>query len=219
MKKWQIISLTALLAVTLVISATPQVKAQTYILNISATAGGTTNPAPGPHLYAAGTVVKVTAIPDAGWSLVKWTLTPGGDSMTTSVYITVNQPTVMLNVEFENNYDATVRALCMTESAELAVALTMDGGSAGTTPQTYIDIEDGHTFTVPDVDDNDHPFARWSTGETSTTITINSAGRYTAYYGEHRVPSLTGWGTLILLLMLVVVGITIIHRRRQVATL
>lgn len=217
MKKWYVISLTALLTVALVMTVVPQVMAQLYALNISAEGGGTTNPLPGLYLYSPGAVVKVTAIPDAGWSLVEWTLIPGGDSTNNTVYITMNEPAYFLNAEFENNYDVTVRAACLSESAEIGVDLTMDGGSEGKTPQTFIDIEGEHTFTVPDVDEYDHPFAQWSTGETSTTITINSVGRYTALYGEKRVPGLTAWGTLVLLLMLAAAGIIVIRRRRQVA--
>ena len=46
----------------------------TYTLTISATAGGTTNPAPGDHTYTEGTNVQATAIPDANYKFVHWEL-------------------------------------------------------------------------------------------------------------------------------------------------
>jgi len=45
-----------------------------YQLKIETTSGGTTNPAPGTYLYAAGSSVNVTAIPDANYKLDHWEL-------------------------------------------------------------------------------------------------------------------------------------------------
>jgi hypothetical protein len=46
----------------------------TYSLTISATAGGTTAPAPGTYTYVNGTVVSVTAIPDVNYRFEYWLL-------------------------------------------------------------------------------------------------------------------------------------------------
>ncbi len=46
----------------------------TYTLTITAGAGGTTNPAPGTYTYTSGTVVSVTALPNAGYVFDHWTL-------------------------------------------------------------------------------------------------------------------------------------------------
>jgi parallel beta-helix repeat protein len=46
----------------------------TYNLTIMATAGGTTNPAPGTYSYTANLSVQVTAIPDAGYLFDCWEL-------------------------------------------------------------------------------------------------------------------------------------------------
>ena len=46
----------------------------THTLTVTSTVGGTTNPAPGSHSYAQGTLVSVTAIPDAGYKLDHWEL-------------------------------------------------------------------------------------------------------------------------------------------------
>ncbi|MGA9387221.1 MAG: PKD domain-containing protein, partial [Candidatus Bathyarchaeia archaeon] len=45
-----------------------------YTLNIITNAGGTTNPAPGPHQYPFGTVVSVTANNNSGYILHHWEL-------------------------------------------------------------------------------------------------------------------------------------------------
>ncbi len=54
-------------------------------LIISATAGGTTNPAPGTYTYSLGGVVTVTAIPQAQYSFTGWT----GDATGTTNPITL----------------------------------------------------------------------------------------------------------------------------------
>ncbi|MBI4285758.1 MAG: leucine-rich repeat domain-containing protein, partial [Chloroflexi bacterium] len=44
-----------------------------YTLTMAVNGSGTTDPAVGAHTYAAGTVVNITATPDAGWQFVNWT--------------------------------------------------------------------------------------------------------------------------------------------------
>jgi len=79
-------------------------------------------------------------------------------------------------------YDATIKAHCNTESRDIVVSLTKDRSSSGQTPQTFTSLTGSHTFTVPSTDTNGHPFTQWSNGATSTTITLTSAGTYTANY-------------------------------------
>jgi hypothetical protein len=60
----------------------------------------------------------------------------------------------------------------------------MDGSSIGfTTPHTFAGLNGTHTFFVPSSDANDDPFKHWSSGQTSTTVMVSSAGAYMAYYG------------------------------------
>jgi len=81
-------------------------------------------------------------------------------------------------------YDATVQADCCSEGTPVSVNITMDGSPTGfNTSHTFTDLTGTHTFTVPSIDPQGHSFKQWSTGETNTTITITSAGTYTAYYG------------------------------------
>jgi len=81
-------------------------------------------------------------------------------------------------------YDATIDAYCYFETAHVSVALMMDGAPTGyNTPHTFTGLTGSHTFTVPNIDIEGDPFNRWSTGNTSTTITVSSGGTYTAYFG------------------------------------
>lgn len=81
-------------------------------------------------------------------------------------------------------YEATIKAYCYIEGADVNVFITMDGTPTGfTTPHTFTKTGT-HTFTVPSADANGHPFYRWSTGLETTTIIVSTAGTYTAYYGD-----------------------------------
>jgi hypothetical protein len=80
-------------------------------------------------------------------------------------------------------YDVTIQAYFYTESAPVSVSITMDGSPTGyNTPHTFTGLTGTHTFTVPTTDPNSHPFKKWSTGQTTTTITVTSTGTYAAYY-------------------------------------
>jgi hypothetical protein len=84
------------------------------------------------------------------------------------------------------NYAVTVNAHCNTEGMDVSVAITKDGSSTGfSTPHTFLALTGSHAFTVPSTDNAGHPFLQWSTGQTSTTITVSSGGTFTAYYAEH----------------------------------
>ena len=69
----------------------------------------------------------------------------------------------------------------------LSLPITMDGVSTGfSTPHTF-QLTGTHTFTFPSTDSRGYAFTNWSTGQTSTTITVSSGGTFTARYG--RVPA------------------------------
>ncbi len=182
-----------------------------YNLTITTTSGGTTVPIPGIHTYWNEPLVSVSADPGAGWDFDHWLLDELED-YSNPIYVMMDSDHT-LHAVFD--YSTTIAAYCYTESAPVGVDVLMDGSPAGTTPQTYTDLAGTHTFTVLDTDPHGHPFTRWNTGETSTTISINGAGTYTAYYGRASVPALTEWGMLILLLLLMLAGISVIRRRRR----
>jgi len=80
-------------------------------------------------------------------------------------------------------YDVTINAHCNSEGIDVSVPITEDGSSTSfKTPYTFSRLMVTHTFSVPSTDPSGHPFTQWSTGETTTTITVSSGGSYTAYY-------------------------------------
>lgn len=100
--------------------------------------------------------------------------------------------TVALAQYIPSPYDVTIRAHCNIVGADVSVSIAMDGSPTGyTTPHTFTGLTGTHTFTVPGTDPHAHPFKQWSTGETSSTITVNSAGTYTALY-EYEAPPVGG---------------------------
>jgi hypothetical protein len=79
-------------------------------------------------------------------------------------------------------YNVRIEAYCLTEGSDVSVSIIMDGTPTGyTTPHNFTLIGT-HTFTVPGRDASNHPFNRWSTFSTSTTLTVDSSGTYTAFY-------------------------------------
>jgi hypothetical protein len=151
-------------------------------LTITTTSGGTTNPAPDTYTYWFGNVVSVTAIPYSGYLLDHWELNGINVGSTNPISVTMNLNHV-LHAVFLPSYDITIKAHCNTEGVDIGVNITMDGNPTGyTTPHTFTSLTGTHTFTVPSTDSSSHPFKQWSTGSTSTTITINSGGTYIAYY-------------------------------------
>jgi hypothetical protein len=81
------------------------------------------------------------------------------------------------------SYDVTINAHSNTEGVDVAVNLTMDDSPTEyATPHTFTNLTGTHTFAVPNTDLSGYPFEQWNTGETTSTITVSSAGTYTAYY-------------------------------------
>jgi hypothetical protein len=62
-----------------------------YGLTISATSGGTTDPAPGLHMYQTGTVVSVKALADVNYALVRWELDGVNVGSADPYSVTMNQ--------------------------------------------------------------------------------------------------------------------------------
>jgi hypothetical protein len=70
------ISMLLMLSLTILLSIAPSVLAQnTAEVITSATAGGTTDPAPGTHTYNDGDIITIQAIPDSGYTFLHWTIT------------------------------------------------------------------------------------------------------------------------------------------------
>jgi hypothetical protein len=65
------------------------------------------------------------------------------------------------------------------------VPITKDGAPTGfSTPHTFTDLTGIHTFSVPYTNSAGHQFSDWSNDWTDPTLTVSSAGVYTARYRE-----------------------------------
>jgi parallel beta-helix repeat protein len=152
----------------------------TYELTIGATSGGTTDPAAGTYTYSEGQNVTVHAVPNAWCVLDRWELDGVNIGASNPVNITMNSSHNLFPVF---TYAVTIGAHCNTEGKDVTVDIVMDGSPSGyTTPQTLTSLTGTHTFAVPNTDPSNHAFRQWSTGETSTTVIINTGGTYVAYY-------------------------------------
>ena len=95
------------------------------------------------------------------------------------------------------------------------VPITMDGVSTGfSTPYTFTGLDGTHNFTVPATAPHGDPFMNWSTGELSTTLTVNSGGTYTAQYYYPAVPEFQPSLLLPLFMVMTLLGALIIKRKR-----
>ena len=107
----------------------------------------------------------------------------GGDGIGDTPYAMNENNTDHYPIMYDLPYTATISAHCDTEATDITIAITMDSVSSGyNTPHSFANLEGTHTFTVPSTDSSGHAFKQWSTGQTSTTITVSSGGTYTAYY-------------------------------------
>jgi PKD repeat protein len=100
----------------------PFFKLRNYTLTITATAGGTTDPTPGTYVYPAGTIVEVTAIPDAGYRFDYW-------SMDGSPVGSVNPMSLTMD------HDVTLEVV-FAETHTLIITVS-EGGTTDPSPGTY----------------------------------------------------------------------------------
>jgi len=115
-----------------------------YTLTISATTGGTTEPAPGSYTYPEGTVVTVTAIPESGYRLVRWEL-DGAD--------VGNLPSINVTMDADHTLHAVFEAIppaqgvlechAYVDSDEVSANVEVVGVGTYTTPFTVtLDVGD-----------------------------------------------------------------------------
>jgi hypothetical protein len=83
---------------------------------------------------------------------------------------------------YRAGYSATIWSWCAVEGWP-SVPIYKNGVYSGYyTPHTFSGLTGTHTFRVPDTHTTGHAFYEWSTGSTSTTLSVTSAGVYTARY-------------------------------------
>jgi len=131
-------------------------------LTITSALHGTTNPAPGTYFYDANSTASVSAIPDGGYVLDKWTGdVPAGQETSATVSILMDAGK-SIRANFKAGY-----------------TLTIASGSHGTTspaPGTY-SYNTGSTASVTAIADSGYVFDRWTGNvpagqETSATVSI-----------------------------------------------
>ena len=79
-----------------------------------------------------------------------------------------------------------VNAQCIDNGSDVnvSVRLSIDGSLTNYRTPALFALSNGvHTLSVPSIDQKNHPFVTWSTGEKNPTITVSYGGTYTAYYG------------------------------------
>ncbi|MGQ9545353.1 MAG: InlB B-repeat-containing protein, partial [Candidatus Bathycorpusculaceae bacterium] len=135
-----------------------------YTLTITATAGGTTNPTPETYTYPAGTVVQVTAIPEAGYRFDYWVLdgSPAGSSNPISITM---------------DADHTLQAV-FAETHTLVISVS-EGGTTNPAPGTY--TYDVPTYvTVTAIPNANYRFDHWLYDD----VNIGSENPVTVYVGS-----------------------------------
>jgi hypothetical protein len=141
----------------------------TRTLNITATAGGITDPVPGTYVYVNGTLVNVTAFPSANYMFDHWVLdgSPAGSANPISVLM---------------DKDHTLQAVFAIINYTLTITTT-SGGTTNPSPSTYI-YASGSIVEVLATPDVNYKFVRWEfdgANITANPITILMNKSYTLH--------------------------------------
>ena len=151
-----------------------------YTLTITITGNGSTTGAAGPH--DGGTVVPITATPDAGWQFVNWT----GDTGTIANPISANT-TITMN----GNYTITANFL-LTRTLTMAVT----GNGSTNPPVGDHPYPEGEVVNITAIPDSGWQFDSW-TGDAfdadsaSTTVYMDTDRTATAIFVEAPPVTLT----------------------------
>jgi hypothetical protein len=125
-----------------------------YILNISAEAGGTTDPEPGTYTYENGKEVTITAKPDNGYAFSNWNCDASGQenpikiTMDSDKYITAN---------FVREYKLVIS--------------TTEGGTTDPSPGTHAYV-DGTEVSIKAEPESGYKFSEWSGDASGSTNPI-----------------------------------------------
>ncbi|MBA7544871.1 hypothetical protein ES705_37232 [subsurface metagenome] len=131
--------------------------AQEYILTISATAGGTTDPVPGTHNYEDAAVAVIEAFPETDYRFLEWTGDiPAGRETDNPINITMD-----LDKSITANFIA-------------QYTLTIAAGTGGTTNPSPGDYthDSGEQVSVQATADTGYEFNGWSGDASGTTNPI-----------------------------------------------
>ena len=135
------------------------VKVPTYVLTVTTTTGGTTDPSPGTYTYNAGTNVPVQALPSANYMFDHWVLdgSPAGS---------VNPISVLMDG------DHTLEAVFAQITYQLTITTTT-GGTTDPSLGTYT-YASGSSVEVTAIPDADYVFDHWELD----TVNVGSDNPY-----------------------------------------
>ena len=155
---------------------------QTYKLNITTTASGTTTPSPGVHTYANGTIAKVTAIPDINYTLAYWEL-DGSNAGT-------NNP---IEILMDSNH--TLHAVFMPIPYYNLTISTTPGGTTNPALGTYT-YANGTTLNVTAIPNIGYSFDYWLLDgqvrtENPITVVMDSNHTLEAYFVDDIPPEIS----------------------------
>ena len=96
----------------------------------------------------------------------------------------------------QETYQATIWGWDYIQGWGSPVPITLDGVATGYSTPTTFNLTGTHTFTVPSLNSENHPFSDWDIGGsdwTDPTVTVSSAGVYTARYREGYSVTVWAW--------------------------
>lgn len=156
------------------------------------TGSGCTDPAPGPHDYAEGTLVPITATPDAGWQFDGWSgdVANAGSPATTT--------TVDADKTITANFSQIATPTPTPTATPTVYTLTMSVSGSGSTDPAIgpHDFVEGTVVAISATPDPGWQFDSWtgdvaSAGSAMTTTTMDADKTITANFSQLATPTPT----------------------------
>jgi hypothetical protein len=157
----------------------------TYRLNVMNSTGGTTNPAPGIHIYVNGTEVSVTATPDAYYMLDYWLRDGNNAGLANPATVLMTDDHAIQPVFAKINYTLKIE--------------TPTGGNTNPAPGTHT-YPAGTTVEVTATQDAGYRFDHWGLGGASAgsanpiSISMDTNHRLEAVFIETHTLTITSSG-------------------------
>jgi Fe-S cluster assembly iron-binding protein IscA len=147
----------------------------THILTMAVTGNGSTDPPVGDNNYVEGTVVPITATPDAGWQFVNWTGDIVADPNSASTVITMNA-------------DKAVTAN-FTQLPTYTLTMAVNGSGSTDPPVGDNNYVEGTVVNIMATPDAGWQFDSWTgdvadPGSASTTVTMDADKTITANFTQ-----------------------------------
>jgi parallel beta-helix repeat protein len=212
---------------------------QTYKLTITTTAGGTTNPSPGTHTYANGTIAEVTAIPNTGFSFDYWLF--DGEKRTENPITVIMDSNHTLEAYFVDNVppdisepwqDPPANNVQPLQNVTVWVNVT-DYGTGIKNVTLWYSLDNGTSWTVLNMTALPIPSDTWITYEatidgyenctwvTYKIIAYDNAGNNATKdnngygYQYHVIPEFPSTPTLILLMLTTLFATVLLKTKRK----